>query len=100
MLNQRITIPYDEIAAFCERNHIRKLSLFGSVLREDFHDDSDIDVLVEFEFGKTPGWNIVRMQDEIGEIIGRDVDFRTPEELSRHFRQQVINTALTIYERT
>jgi predicted nucleotidyltransferase len=98
-----IPIPYDEIAAFCERHHIRKLSLFGSVLRDDFRphgdDPSDVDVLVEFESGHTPGWNIVSMENEISKIIGWNVDFRTPEELSRHFRQKVIETALTIYER-
>ena len=99
MLNQRIIIPYDEIVAFSERHHIRKLSLFGSVLREDFRDDSDIDILVEFEKGYTPGWNIVGMQNEISQFMGRNVDFRTAEELSRHFRRQVLETALTIYER-
>ncbi len=100
MLNQHIRIPHDDIAAFCEHHHIRKLSLFGSVLREDFGDDSDVDVLVEFENGHTPGWNIVSMQNEISRLVGREVDFRTAEELSRHFRRQVIDKALTIYERT
>jgi len=100
MLNQHITIPYDEIAAFCERNHIRKLSLFGSVLRDDFNDDSDVDVLVEFELGRTPGWSIVRMEAELSEILGKNVDFRTADELSRHFRQDVLDTAIPVYEQT
>lgn len=99
MLSQNITIPYDEIAAFCERHHIRKLSLFGSVLRDDFRPDSDVDVLVEFEAGQTPGWKIVSMEQELSAILQRRVDFRTAEELSRHFRQTVQNTALTVYER-
>lgn len=98
-----IAIPYDEIAAFCERHHIRKLSLFGSVLREDFReagdDPSDVDVLAEFEKGHTPGWEIVSMENEISDIMGRKVDFRTPAELSPHFRQKVLEGAVTLYER-
>lgn len=97
MLNQHITIPYEEIVAFCERNHIRKLSLFGSVLRDDFSDDSDVDVLVEFE-PRTPGWSIVRMEAELSGILEKNVDFRTAEELSRHFRQEVLETAILVYE--
>ncbi len=100
MLKSRISIPYDEIAAFCERHHIRKLSLFGSVLRDDFHLDSDVDVLVEFEEGHTPGWNITSMENEISDLFGRKVDFRTPQELSRHFRQNVLDTAAALYEQT
>lgn len=99
MINRHITIPHDEIAAFCERHHIRRLSLFGSVLRDDFRPDSDVDVLVEFEEGQTPGWNIIRIQDDLSDILGREVDFRTPQELSRHFRQQVLSHAQIIYER-
>lgn len=61
----RITVPHDELAAFCRRHHIRKLSLFGSVLRDDFRPDSDVDVLVEFEPGHSVGWEIVDMEDEL-----------------------------------
>lgn len=100
MINQHITIPYEEIAAFCERNHIRKLSLFGSVLRDDFSDESDVDVLVEFEPGKTPGWEFVSMGNELSEILGRKVDFLTEGFLSRHFRQKVLDLAQVVYERT
>lgn len=93
-----ITIPTDDIAAFCRRHHIRKLSLFGSVLRDDFRPDSDIDLLVEYE-AKT----VVTLLDmasqeiELSEIMDRKIDLRTPEELSRYFRQQVIDTAEMIY---
>ncbi len=97
---QQIDIPYDEIAAFCQRHHIRKLSLFGSILRDDFRPDSDVDVLVEYEPDQTPGWEIVQMQDELSGILRRAVDLRTLQELSRYFRQKVLEAAETIYERT
>jgi predicted nucleotidyltransferase len=71
------------ITKFCEQNHIRKLSLFGSVLRDDFNKFSNIDVLVEFQPGKTPGLAIVPMQDELSQLWRRPVDLRTPAELSR-----------------
>ncbi len=99
MLNSHIAIPYSEIAAFCQRNHIRKLSLFGSVLRDDFDDDSDIDVLVEFDPEHIPGWEFASMGDELEAILGREVDFLTAGFLSRHFRQKVLNTAQVVYER-
>lgn len=93
-----IDISKDRIAEFCQRHHIRKLSLFGSVLRDDFRPDSDIDVLVEFEQGKTPGLAIVKMQQELSEILnGKEVDLRTPQELSRYFRDRVMAEAVVQY---
>jgi predicted nucleotidyltransferase len=79
-----IPIPLDEvrIADACRRHHIERLSLFGSVLRDDFRPDSDVDVLVEFEPGHIPGWNSFDMQDELAQIIGREVDFNAPKCLS------------------
>ncbi len=97
-MQRAILIPYDDLAAFCRRHHIRKLALFGSVLREDFGPDSDVDVLVEFEPGHTPGWEIVALEDELSLLLGRAVDLRTPEELSRHWRQQVVDSAYVIHE--
>ena len=73
-----IPIPLDAIAEFCQRNHIRKLSLFGSVLRDDFGPESDVDVLVEFEEGKTPGLGFVSVMDGLTELLGREVDLVTP----------------------
>lgn len=99
MIQQNITLPVDEITSFCQRHHIRKLALFGSVLRDDFASDSDVDVLVEFETGHTPGWEFVSMQDELSHILGRPVDLNTAGFLSRHFRQQVLDNAQVIYER-
>lgn len=91
----------EEVAEFCERHHIRKLSLFGSILREDFHTESDIDVLVEFEIGHVPGFfHLFDMQEELSCFFGgRKVDLRTPEDLSRYFRDEVVATAEVRYAR-
>ena len=93
-----ISLPQDKIQTFAVRHHIKKLSLFGSVLRNDFTPQSDVDVLVEFIEGKTPGWEIVTMQDELSTIIGRVIDLRTPAELSRYFREKVNTEAVVIYD--
>lgn len=92
-----INISLPILRAFCKRNYIKRLSLFGSVLRDDFSSHSDVDFLVEFEQGKTPGLKIVDIQDELSEIIERKVDLRTPAELSRFFRDRVLKEALLIY---
>ena len=95
MSNSKVKIPAGQIVEFCKKNHIRKLSLFGSVLRDDFGSDSDIDILVEFEPGKVPGLiRLSRMERELSEIIGgRKVDLRTPEDLSEYFREEVLARA-------
>jgi len=79
------------------RNHIQKLSFFGSFLRDDFESSSDIDVLVEFEVGHTPGLAFFAMQEELSEIIGHTVDLNTPQFLSRYFRDKVIDEAQVLY---
>jgi predicted nucleotidyltransferase len=96
-MTPRIAIPYDKIAEFCEKNHIRKLSLFGSVLRDDFTENSDVDVLVEFEEGKTPGFRFFVMDEELSKILGRKVDLNTPGSLSKYFRDEVISEARPVY---
>jgi uncharacterized protein len=94
-----VLIDPGQIAAFCQRHHICKLSLFGSVLREDFTHTSDVDFLVEFEPGKTPGFAIVSMENELSAMLaGRKADLRTPNELSRYFRDRVLSEALTLYD--
>lgn len=93
----RIEVPDDRIIDFCRRHHIRRLALFGSVLRDDFTPDSDVDVLVEFEEGKTPGFAFFGMQEELSTILGRRVDLRTPEELSKYFRDEVLAEAEELY---
>ncbi len=94
----KINLSNEKIADFCGRHHIRRLSLFGSVLREDFRPDSDVDVLVEFEEGHVPGLiTFSGMEIEMGELIGRKVDMRTPEDLSRYFRKEVVESAQVQY---
>ena len=93
----KIQVPRQKLEAFCKKNHIRKLAFFGSVLREDFKPDSDIDVLVEFERGRTPGLAFFSMQNELSEILGRKVDLNTPGFLSKYFREQVMREAKVQY---
>ena len=96
-----IKINRGRIAEFCRAHGIRKLSLFGSVLREDFDPKrSDVDVLVEFLPNRTPGWEFFRFADELKPIIGRSVDLNTPAMLSQYFRDEVLREAVTIYEQT
>jgi uncharacterized protein len=93
-----LKLPIQEIAVFCKSYHIRKLSLFGSALRDDFSENSDVDILVEFEPGQKVGFlKLSGMELELTEIIGRRVDLRTPSELSRYFRQDVLAAAEVQY---
>jgi len=93
-----IHLDREAIGAFCRRHHIRKLSLFGSVLTEHFGDESDVDVLVEFEAEHIPGlFGIVGMEQELSQIVGRKVDLRTAEDLSRYFRDEVVARAEAVY---
>jgi len=95
-----ITVPNERLADFCHGNHIRKLSFFGSVLTPRFRADSDVDLLVEFEEGRVPGFlGLAKLEIELTEIIGRKVDLRTPQELSRYFRKEVADSAVLQYER-
>jgi hypothetical protein len=96
---QRLIFNHELLADFCRKNYIRKLSFFGSVLRESFGPDSDIDVLVEFESSHIPGFfGIARMERELSVILcNRKVDLRTAEDLSRYFRQDVLNEAKVQY---
>jgi uncharacterized protein len=93
-----IDVPHEEIAAFCRRNRIRRLAFFGSVLRDDFGPDSDIDVLVEFEEGQTPGLAFFGMGRELEELFGRKVDFLTPGFLNKYIKERVLAEALPIYD--
>jgi uncharacterized protein len=82
VVTSRIEIDQRRLAGFCRRNHIRRLALFGSVLRGDFRPDSDVDVLVEFESGHVPGLRFFTLEKELSEILGREVDLNTPGFLS------------------
>lgn len=90
-------LPMDRITGFCRKHRIRRLALFGSVLRDDFTPQSDVDVLVEFEAGVRVGWSFFAMQDELSEILGRKVDLNTKGFLSRYFRDRVLAEAKDLY---
>ncbi len=92
-------IPEEQIAEFCQKHRIRKLALFGSVLRDDFRDDSDIDVLVEFEPDVSLGLDFFTIQFELEELLGREIDFITFDGLKKYIRRKVLNSAQVIYER-
>jgi predicted nucleotidyltransferase len=88
------------IADFCRRNHIWKLAVFGSALRDDFRPDSDLDVLVEFQPGAVPGLAFFALQDELSEMIGRTVDLNTPNCLGPEIRERVMAEAEVLYAAT
>jgi uncharacterized protein len=97
MITDSLAIDTERIAEFCRRHHIARLSLYGSILRADFCPESDVDVLVEFEPGHTPGLAFFEMQDELSGLLGRKVDLNTPRCLSKYFRDQVLKEAVTVY---
>jgi hypothetical protein len=94
-----IEIPEAEIAKICRRNGIRKLALFGSVLTDRFSDSSDIDILVEFRPQERVGFfRLADMENELRQVLGgRKIDLRTPMDLSRHFREEVVRNARVVY---
>lgn len=89
-----------ELERLCRRYRVQRLSLFGSVLREDFGPESDVDVLVEFELGHTPGLGFARLQRELSSLLGREVDLHTSRSLSRYFRDEVLQESEGLYGRT
>ena len=93
----KINIPDEKIREFCERHHVCRFALFGSVLRADFGPGSDIDVLVEFDPHHVPGLDFFAMEDELTKIFGRKVDLQTPRFLSRYIRDQAIAEAEVHY---
>lgn len=94
-----IDVAQDRVAAFCRRNGVRKLAVFGSVLTDRFSDASDVDLLVEFDPGERVGYlRMAAMERELSTMFGgRKVDLRTPQELSRYFRDEVVRTAVIQY---
>lgn len=97
-MTDQLRYDTNALIAFCKAARIRKLSFFGSVLRDDFSDSSDVDVLVEFERGCEPGLiGFAGLQLDLSEILGRDVDLRTPEDISPYFRDKVVASAYTAY---
>jgi len=100
-MNRNIAVDSEKIRDFCERHHIRRLAVFGSALRDDFGPDSDVDVLVDFMPAHVPGFfRLFDMEQELSALFGgRKVDIRTPEDLSRYFRDKVIAEAQVQYVR-
>ncbi len=90
MAGERITIDRQRLAEFCRNNHFCKLALFGSVLRDDFRTESNVDVLVEFEPGHVPGLKFFALERELSQLLGRQVDLNTPNFLSPYFRSRVL----------
>jgi predicted nucleotidyltransferase len=96
--NSQLTISKEAIKRFCKKHHIRRLSLFGSALRDDFTEESDLDILVEFQSGYVVGFlRMAGIERELSTILKRKVDLRTPAELSRYFRQEVLDSAEVQY---
>jgi uncharacterized protein len=94
----KLSISSQELARLCKRYHIRRLAFFGSVLRDDFSSNSDVDVLVEFEEGRTPGLDFIDIQDDLSKLLGgREVDLVTPKFLNHRIRDQVIKEARVAY---
>ncbi len=100
-MNGKLVIDRGQIADFCRRHHIVRLAIFGSALRDDFGPDSDVDVLVDFEPGHVPGFfRLFDLEEELSALFdGRKVDLRTPEDLSRYFREKVVAQAEVQYAR-
>ena len=99
MRKEWVSLSKEQITEFCQKNHIKKFAFFGSVLRDDFRQDSDIDILVELDRRfKTGLIKMSKMEIELSEIIGRKVDLRTPDDLSDYFRDKVLSEAEVIYE--
>ena len=94
-MNAQLSVPRDDLAAFCREHGIKRLAVFGSALRDDFGPESDVDVLVEFEPDRIPGLlGVAGLELELSRLFsGRKVDLRTPEDLSSYFRQEVLATA-------
>ncbi|HEX5482761.1 MAG TPA: nucleotidyltransferase family protein [Terriglobia bacterium] len=99
-MKSKINVPEAAIAEFCRKHHIRKLSLFGSVVRDDFNPESDVDVLVEFEPGHSPGLDFFTMEADLSRILGRKVDLSTRDWLSKYIRGQALAEAEVQYVAT
>ena len=97
-MSSHVDVPEAAITEFCRRYRIRSLALFGSAIRDDFSSDSDVDVLVEFEPGHTPGLAFFRMQRELAEIFDRPVDLNTIGFLSQRFRREILDEAQVVYD--
>jgi uncharacterized protein len=96
-MSPNLFIDRDAVSAFCRRYHIKRLALFGSVLRDDFRPDSDVDMLVEFESDHVPGLDFIAIERECSELLGRRVDLVTPKSLMRRIRDHILDAAVPVY---
>ncbi len=94
---QKLPITEGQLAEFCRKHHIQRMSVFGSVLRDDFGPESDVDFLVEFEPDSHLGWGIVGVCDELEKLIGRHVDVVNPKYLKQRIRKNVLESAQLVY---
>ena len=97
-MSPHVQVDDQALTESCLRHHIRRLSMFGSVLRDDFGPDSDVDVLVEFAAGAVPGFGFFGIQEELSAMIGRKVDLNTPGFLSKYYRDAVLREAEALYD--
>lgn len=97
-MDYRDFVSSPQITAFCQKYHIRRFSFFGSVIRSDFGPHSDVDVLIEFEEGHTPGLGFFSMETELARLFGKKVDLLTPGFLGKEIRETVLSEAVSVYE--
>ncbi len=97
-MNYRDFATPSQIKAFCVKNHIRRMAFFGSITRDDFGPESDLDILVEFQPGHTPGLGFFAMETELTRLLGKKVDLQTPGFLGKEIRQSVLSEAIPVYE--
>jgi len=101
MKPERVNLTKEQIAEFCRKHYIKKFAFFGSILRDDFRSDSDIDILVDLEPGAPIGlFEMADMELQLSDMAGRKVDLRTPQDLSKYFRNKVVREAEVLYERS
>lgn len=93
----RIHVDQHALEMFCRRHHIRRLAFFGSVLRDDFTPDSDVDVLYEFQPGHEPGWEIAQIEEELTQLPGRRADLVPYKYLNPHIRDRILSQAEVQY---
>jgi predicted nucleotidyltransferase len=98
MISDKLRVPAHQIASFCQENHIRSLAIFGSFVRNDYGPESDVDVLIDFEPGYTPGFDFFLIEAELSELLGHRVDLQTTSFLSPEVRQSALSEAVTVYE--
>jgi predicted nucleotidyltransferase len=98
IMNNQLNLPHDRIKNFCQKHYISKLSIFGSVLTDNYNSKSDLDILVNFKPDHIPGLNFFYMEEELSKLLGVKVDLNTPAFLSRYFRDEVIKNAKVEYD--